>query len=237
MSNNPIRYNDVLGDSIKVSFRTGFLGIFGKKVTLTYNSEDKRWDIGNKPYTGKTSKFANRVLNDLQKNQENLLGNEIVTNLSNDKLDHFIKNGSPNVNGTDTDNIYYNGRISTEQKIYEGGKGEYNTPGYVALGHEMAHKYSKNLGTVNYKWFTSDGKDRGVDEYNAMYYENVLRKSNGLPLKMAYTEDRDGVLQGVIFNSSGVLQNPPTRLRIRKNKHVKTMPEVHLSILIPYIKF
>ena len=101
----------------------------------------------------------------------------------------------------------------------------------------IAEKLKKNLGTVNYEWFTSDGVSRGVDEYNAMYYENVLRISNGLPLRMAYYEDSAGVLQGVMFNNSGVLQNPPPRLKIKKNRYVKTMPEVHISILYPYLKF
>ena len=44
MGNNPISFNDPLGDIIRHGFRTGFLGIFGKKVTLTYDTDNKRWN-------------------------------------------------------------------------------------------------------------------------------------------------------------------------------------------------
>ncbi len=228
--NNPIFYAEVKGDSIKVSFRTGFLGIFGKKETLTYDSNNQQWnDAKGKQYTGKTSKFSDRVLGDLQKNQGNELGNEIVSNLANDNIDHFVKNGSPNSNKTTDPNIYYGGSVSDDgQKIFQGGKSG-STPGYAVLGHEMAHKYSRNLGVRNVPWFGAGTADaRGVDEYNAMYYENVLRGANGLPLRTSYSET-GGSLQGTILNSSGALQPPPTLL---STQSAPTMPAVHAVLII-----
>jgi len=38
--NNPVRYIDPKGDTIRISFRDGFLGIFGKKVNLRYNQDN-----------------------------------------------------------------------------------------------------------------------------------------------------------------------------------------------------
>jgi RHS repeat-associated protein len=234
--NNPILYAEVKGDSIRVSFRKGFLGIFGKKVTLTYDSENQQWNgADGKQYTGETSKFADRVLGDLKKNQENVLGNEIVSNLANDSWDHFVKRGNPNKNTYRSGkkgklvskdlNIYYNGSINSSQKILQGGKSG-TIPGYAVLGHEMAHKYSLKR-TFNELWFGSGADKRGVDEYNAMYYENVLRSANRLPLRTHYTEN-NGILQGQILNSSGALQPPPTAL---SNQSAPTMPAVHATLI------
>lgn len=236
--NSPMVFQEVKGDSIKVSFRTGFLGIFGKKQTLTYDSENQQWnDENGKQYTGKTSKFADRVLGDLKKNQENILGNEIVSNLANDSFDHFVKKGSPNSNTyrsgkkgrlTQKDlNIYYNGSVGDDgQKIFQGGNSG-GTPGYAVLGHEMAHKYSLKR-TANSRWFGSGTDARGVDEYNAMYYENVLRGANGLPLRTHYTEN-NGILQGQILNSAGVLQPQPTAL---STQSAPSMPAVHAVLIV-----
>ena len=120
------------------------------------------------------------ALGDLKTNQKNDLGNTIVTNLATDKLDHNIKRGDPNSNNLNDPNIYYSGSVSDNQKILEGGKANYS-PSYVVLGHEMAHKFDQNLGIRNYPWFGAPPDQRGVDEYNAMYYENVLQQANGLP--------------------------------------------------------
>jgi len=239
--NNPVRLVDPDGKKIKISFRTGFLGIFGKKVTLTYNAKNQYWmGADGKQYTGKTSKFADRVLRDLKKNQENILGNEIVTNLANDSFDYFIKNGDPNKNTYRSNgkklapkdlNIYYNGSNYSDQKIFLGGKSG-SFPGYVVLGHEMAHKYSlKNI--INASWFVSGDNERGVDEYNAMYYENVLRRANGLRLR-AYYSEINGYRQGQILDSSGNLIPPPENLT---SQNGPTMLEVHLNLLFgPIIK-
>ncbi|MBK7883708.1 MAG: hypothetical protein IPJ81_07830 [Chitinophagaceae bacterium] len=92
MSNNPILYNDPFGDTIRHSFRTGFLGLFGKKVSVTYDANNQRWNNKDgSAYTGKTNNFSNMVLNDLRMNQRNNLGNAIVTNLATDRLEHNIK--------------------------------------------------------------------------------------------------------------------------------------------------
>ena len=210
--NNPIVFQEVKGDSIRVSFRTGFLGIFGKKVTLTYDAENQQWNgADGKQYTGKASRFSRTVLSDLKKNQENDLGNEIVSNVATDNLDHFVKKGSPNNNTINDNNIYYDGAVGDDgQMIYQNGQSG-SSPGYVVLGHEMAHKFSRNFGVKNYPWFGTGTAARGVDEYNAMYYENVLRGANGLPLRSAYSET-GGNLQGLILNGSGTLQTPPTLL-------------------------
>ena len=95
------------------------------------------------------------------------------------------------------------------QKILEAG----NTisPGFIILGHEMAHKFSINLGIRNRYWFGDSGDERGVDEYNGMYYENVLRVLHGLPRRFAY-EEVNGVVNGRILNKDGSTAEPPVGL-------------------------
>ena len=223
MNNNPISFNDPLGDTIRHSFRTGFLGIFGKKANLTYDEKNQRWNNKDgSAYAGKTNKFSNMVLNDLKTNQGNALGNAIVTNLATDKIDHNIIKGDPNSNRTDNPNIYYSVSASDNQKIIEGGKAN-SSPSFVVLGHEMSHKFMQNLGVVNKCWFGAPGEERGVDEYNAMYYENVLRQANGLPRRAAYQEI-NGVTQGTILNAAGNLQPMPAGL----TSQGISMPLVHV---------
>jgi len=214
MNNNPMLYNDPLGDTILQTFRTGFLGIFGKKVTVVYDAKNQRWNnTDGSAYTGKTTGFSRMTLSDLKTNQKNELGNTIVTNLATDNKNHYIKNGDPNSNRTDDPNIYYNGSSSSPDKILQGGQSmnSQNSPSYVILGHEMTHKFDQNLGIRNVYWFGASGDQRGVDEYNAMYYENILRQANGLPPRTAYQET-NGVTQGVILNAAGNLQPMPIGL-------------------------
>ena len=50
-ADNPAMLTDPDGWRIKVSFRTGFLGIFSKKVTLTYDPKNQQWIDANEKNT------------------------------------------------------------------------------------------------------------------------------------------------------------------------------------------
>ena len=196
------------------------------RVTLNYDPINQRWNNkdGN-AYTGSTNKFAENLLADLKKNQENMLGNFMVLNLSLDKKEHNIIQGDVNDNKHDLAEIFYNGPESSNDKILEGGNAYY-AEGYVVLGHEMAHKFSKNLGIKNYFWFVDEGGNRGVDEYNAMYYENILRKENGLKLRMYYDYHPSDGFRGQIIDSQRKLWPMPNDLL---SQH-KSLPLFHALI-------
>lgn len=69
----------------------------------------------------------------------------------------------------------------------------------------------QNLGVRNYEWFQVGGEKRGIDEYNAMFYENVLRQANGLPRRASYVE-ANGATYGNILNTKGNLEPLPPNL-------------------------
>ena len=229
-ANNPILYVDVKGDSIKVSFRTGFLGLFGKKVHLTYDNNNQRWNNGNgTAYTGKTSKFAQRALSDLNQNQQIIEGQTLVGNLATDDKQHYIVKGDPNSNTINDPNIYYSGD-SNQSMPLESGK-NVKTPGYIVLGHEMAHKFSKNMGVVNALWIGSSVNDpsaRGVDETNAMHYENLLRVHGGLPRRVAY----DTMENGSVYEPSRFLFGPNLEERYPSNLNIITSNLYYIPLML-----
>lgn len=70
--------------------------------------------------------------------------------------------------------------------------GSNTRPAFVGLAHELGHGNSANSGTANHTKF--DPRSRyiefmniTVDEYNAIYYENVVRGNAHLPLRTAYS--------------------------------------------------
>ena len=212
------------GQSSKISSIRYSFGRGSYRTTLNYDPLNKRWnDKDGNAYTGRTNKFADIILADLKKNQENILGNLIVNNLSSDTKIHHIIKGDINTNGTDKDDIYYSGAESNDGKILE-NVDPYYAEGYVALGHEMAHKFDKNMGIENVKWFGSDEDKKGVDEYNGMYYENVLRQANGLKRRMYY--DQGDGFRGQILDASGKLMPLPEKLRVQK----LSLPLIHVSV-------
>ncbi len=60
MDNNPIRYNDPLGDVVEIEHRRGFLGL-GKKETLTYNNGALTTSNG-QAYAGKVNGFLGKAV-------------------------------------------------------------------------------------------------------------------------------------------------------------------------------
>ena len=63
VANNPINAIDIKGDSITITYRTGFLGLGGKK-TFTYDS-GSLYNKDGSIYTGKVKGFLKDVVNGL----------------------------------------------------------------------------------------------------------------------------------------------------------------------------
>lgn len=222
MNNNPISFNDPLGDTVRHTFRTGFLGIFGKKVTVDYDN-GKFYNKGtNTEYTGKTRGYQKALLNDLTTLSNNSTTSGMMSGLVSNTQVVQIKNGGSAENGGASFEAasavanpgkplivnYSVGKSYTTNDINQGGVTA-KMPGFVALAHEFGHvqDYLTN-GSTNFlrsnRWYTSaiDGRDVARSEMFATDVENRLRASLGLPLREFYSADRaKGLFEGRILNA------------------------------------
>jgi RHS repeat-associated protein len=91
MNNNPIKFNDPLGDTIKV--KTGFLGLRKLRYDETTG---KLYKKNGSEYTGK-NKFANKVTEKLNQMNSTAPGAKVLSELSSNKNDFtFVKKGGEN---------------------------------------------------------------------------------------------------------------------------------------------
>ncbi|GAA0874333.1 hypothetical protein GCM10009118_07410 [Wandonia haliotis] len=97
---NPIWYSDPLGDTVKVSFRSGFLGL-GKKQTLNYEG-GSLFNADGSAYAGKTRGFLKQSLNALNDIRSTREGGTMLEELESSEnvftLEHSKNNPSGNRN-------------------------------------------------------------------------------------------------------------------------------------------
>jgi RHS repeat-associated protein len=216
MENNPVRFSDPLGDTARIQFRTGFLGL-GKKQEVVYNNGNLTNKDGS-AYTGKVKGYLGKVVGALGALNNTAEGRSMVSELQNSTNNFTIKNGSSNSftpsnqtasfgnipslqnvsNGTlptggSGGTIVWNPNISTSGMNTAGST---DRPAYIGLGHEMAHGRDANQGLL---YIGSDytnplngnsylAQDQGLNksEWRAVYFENIIRGQAGLPLRSQY---------------------------------------------------
>lgn len=182
MGNNPIRYNDKRGDSIRISFRDGFLGVFGEKHILTYDQNQGAFLENGEVYTGELSRFQTASLNDLNRLYKDPDGKNYIDYLANHKKDLWLKSGSPNSNTRDNFKLYYTGADMRTSDVNV-GELSFIQPSYQILGHEIYHRFTQFKGFPNPRWGTNPF---GQDEKRAVHFENLLRSRNGDVLREFY---------------------------------------------------
>lgn len=217
MGNNPILHNDPLGDTVRHSFRTGFLGIFGKKATIDYNS-GKYYNAGtNTEYTGKLRGYQKSLLSDLTTLSNNRATSTMMGSLVNSTQVVQIQNGGSVSNGGASFEaaaaaanpgqpliVNYSVGGSFNSSDVNQGNATTSIPGFVALAHEFGHVQDwVTNGRTNFTagtgWYTSaiDGRIIARSEIFATDLENRLRASLGLPLREFYSADRSkGITEG-----------------------------------------
>ena len=218
MGNDPVLNNDPLGDTIRTSFRTGFLGIFGTRVTVDYK-DGKYYNAGtNTEYTGKLNSYQKDLLGDLNTLSNNSVTSSMVGGLvSSTKVIQLKNGGSPENGGAQFEAteaqahpdkpLIVNFAVGKTYNSSDVNQGNVNKPipGYVGLAHEFAHVQDWiEHGTANFvpstAWFTSaiDGRIVARSEIYATDLENKLRANLGLPLREFYAADK-GVKEGQIL--------------------------------------
>jgi RHS repeat-associated protein len=222
MGNNPLLYNDPLGDTLKISFKTGFLGL-GKRQTVIYNKGNLT-NSDNSTYTGKKSKYLNKVvgaLTDLSYNSRE--GNSMVRELEGSTNSFTIRKGTNEfiadkttasfsnipevmatsggtlIGGGSGGTIYWNPGSSTSGMNTAGNT---TRPAFIGLGHEMAHARDANNGVMYLSndytnpitGVTYNALFNGLkkSEWRAVYYENLIRAQTGVPLRTNYGLSDDG---------------------------------------------
>jgi RHS repeat-associated protein len=191
MGNNPIKYNDPKGDTIKVKFG-GFLGI-GRK-TATYEQSTGKWLDKNNKEMKSSNKFflvVKKGVDDLN-SEDN--GKQLVQELSNSEHIFTIR---PYPGELDQGEFTaYDKEGSKTPGKGSGGdiwvaKRSEEAPFYTTLGHEMGHALSSKFGTVDdAAWYNyKNVRNMTKDEQVGLYYENLIRQEHGLRLRQYYHQD------------------------------------------------
>lgn len=180
VANNPINAIDLRGDTIttmidgdsyywgKVDGKYGFIGSDG----ALYSGKDK---------------YAKSLTKALNKLRSKNTGRELVDFLANSETRTVdIKDRASNSATTDGNTIYWN----------DSNKNPYaSRPGFIGLGHEMAHTQDQWNGTLDLGiWHTIPGSTkvvRNAEKY-ATHMENQIRAEHGKSLRTHYYYEPNG---------------------------------------------
>lgn len=196
MGNIPHMAVDAKGDTIRISFRDGFLGIFGNKQNLRYDE-----NLGNyvnqdgSIYEGKLPNFYKNRLDDLNTLNEDPDGFGLIGFLSSHKNDIFIGRGSNTTkNKKGLPNTAFVG-VSGGNEILKnlGINGQdLNTPSWIVLGHELSHATDivTNSGGEFSTWYGTNTNS----EKTAVYMENKFRTNSNHQLRRYYSDGGPAVI-------------------------------------------
>ncbi len=218
LGDNPLWYTDVLGDTIKISYRAGFLGL-GKKHTLIYENGNLL-NTDRSAYTHKVKGFLKQSVDALAYINKSAEGSAMLSELQNSEnvftLEKSVENefvpdniyaAYANQWKTDPNSAESYAALQKKGINFSGGSGgtiywnpnggtsvwevggkPVNRP-YVFLAHEMFHGLDANRGLLDSRSHLHIKVLRS--EWQAVYRENILRQQMGLPLRTHYIDKRD----------------------------------------------
>jgi len=235
MNNNPIRFNDPLGDTARIHYRNWFLG---RRHSVDYNNGSLTNTDGT-AYAGKVKGFlknAVKGLDDIRTGGVN--GSKLVSEIQSSTTTVNIVRGSNSFTEYDANRKKSN-VVSWDPKNGNGGpdaKLNTNRPAFIGLGHELAHSYDKITdGKIDYStWYTTSG---GYAVPNAekfsTHFENLLRAENNVNLRAFYSIGQNA--QGAPIGEGPVLL-PGTRVNANFPYINQMIPSLvpGVSITIPF---
>jgi RHS repeat-associated protein len=193
MKNNPISFNDPLGDTARIHFRRGFLGL-GRKQAVDYNN-GKLTNTDGSAYSGKVKGFLKQVVKNLDRlSSGGASGKGLVSDIVNSTQTVNIMKGDNGFKATgDKSGLTNVVRWSPGTSGGPDASLNQNRPAFIGLGHELAHAQDQvSDGKIDYgKWYTPTGATEPVTnaEKYATHIENLLRAENGLKLRAFYSVD------------------------------------------------
>ncbi|MHB1922896.1 MAG: M91 family zinc metallopeptidase [Chitinophagaceae bacterium] len=217
MGDDPLRHADPLGDTLRIQFRTGFLGLGGQRE-VTYDNGNLTNSDGS-AYGGKVRGFLKRSVNALNAGRTGSKeANSLIGELEGSKNNFAIVKGNTNkfeynpaqrvaafANQLKTDPSLAQALANTSASSMQGGAGgtitwnpsganvwvvggkEDNNP-TTNLMHELSHGRDANRGLLD----TRDYMGLGRDEWQAVYKENIIRQQMGAPLREYYISQDNG---------------------------------------------
>jgi RHS repeat-associated protein len=187
MNNNPISFNDPLGDTINVTYRKGFLGL-GGKVTVTYNNGTLTNQNGTS-FTGKVKGFLKQAVDALNSIRTGGTdGAQLIGDLQRGASFSISKFGGGNSTATNGSGIKWDPSETRPQQ--PNANGTTGRPAWVGLAHELGHQWDlqTNARTNLTTWYTAtNGEVVTNSEKIATWWENRVRAENGLGLREFYS--------------------------------------------------
>ena len=192
--NNPINFNDPNGDSVWVTWQTGFWSFLNLGTDHKALFQDNKLYENGEEYKGDDS-FVLSALSALGELKKGDCGELIVDELVGSKLNFTLKETTgENYFDHSIKTIFWNSSL-TSGGLNENGNNE--RPAFVGLGHELAHAFDYNNfrkhGDVSYwdqnLWFQVPESKREVPlrEKYACRVESLIRREHNLPLRQYYT--------------------------------------------------
>lgn len=182
MGNNPISQMDLLGDTLRISFKTGFLGLGGTRQ-VTYN-DGSVTNIDGTAYTGKVKGFLKKAINAVNQITRSNTGAGIVNELENSASNYTIVKGDGNGYTPSGRTIKFNPSSSSSALDTRGSR---ERPAFLGLAHEMAHAVDHERGTLNTGLVP--GQSFAYAEQFATHMENKIRADLFIPLRAYYGHD------------------------------------------------
>ena len=154
---------------------------------LRYQDNKLHYENGDE-YTG-NDKFADAVLTNLNKISEGANGSLLINYLVNSTREVDIQRVQKGGNAYADYVVGFNIDKQTDTFTENGYTA---APFYVSLGHELAHAADDMMGLLDQgTWATEEGQKIHNSEKWAGYYENLIRKEHGEPLRTHYGVIKD----------------------------------------------